>query len=573
MNLNINQIVRQADSLRLKLLAIVGKDTSKQNEITETLNGFSREICRGDFTNLSNRLKKFLNGLNLLNYQNFPDYSESTIALKIIEIIQNKKTKLTDISKDLHSYFSKAPFGLEPEIVNFYLLFLTAIGKIVLKARGGEQIEINNMKEKFKSMTQFETVNYVQLHQNLSYDFAERLINSLGLNGAMIRLEKNRIEIFKQYKEKIYSLKKTEVDTSEIFGKIKRFSNNHLNIETMESAIINTKSIDWDILDINNHSQFSKIEHFNSKLKEIQDNIQKQKQIFDAVSFYLETLHNNIEYMKKAVDILNSNSGIAVETDKKILINYLNDVKNITFNTEKFINKAERNPISGKIESFKKKYIFDVYLPFHEKKIGKKANWNELDSLNKNITYKQIMMLTKLNCLSKTMFYRKIQEWENLKKYRCFSLSADELQITPVCPHCYLPKSDFNYSRVNKELNNIEEILLGFWEKFEKRAIEEIDNYKENLEIAEISKKDRIIIQEIITLKKFPETFDENLISSINKLLKEIDIVEIDKGDLVKKLFHYGDMISLEQFRKAFLELENELKQNRKEDEIRIKLK
>ena len=545
---------------------------SSQNSI-ETLSSFSREICRGDFTNLGKSVQSFLNGLSLLNSQNFPDYSESKIALKIIEIIQSKKNKLTDINKDLHKYFEKEPFGIEPEVINFYLILLTAIGKIILKARGGDKIDLNNLKEKFRNMAQFETINYAQLHQNLSYDFAERLLNTIGLNGAMIRIERNRMEIFKQYKEKIYSFKKVVADTSEIIGKIKLSSKIYLNIDSIDSAFNKAQSIKWDDLDINNYSQFSKIEHFNSRLNEIKSNIEKQKQIFEAVRFYSDSLHSDIKYMSKAIDVLNFAKNIASNTDKKILFNFLNDVKNITSDTDKFLDNSERNPIRGKVQAFRKKYIFDIYFPYHEKNIGKKANWSELDSLNQNKTYKQLIQITKLNCLSSSKFYQKLQKWEALKKLRCFSLSTDELQNSPVCLHCYLPKEDTDYSKVNKELQNIEDTLFELWEQYEKRAVEEITNYQDNLTIADIKAKYKVIIKEIITNKKFPDSFDDLLIQNINKLFKEIEIVELDKKEILRKLFHYGEMISLEQFRKAFFELEDEIKQNKKEDEIRIKLK
>ena len=545
---------------------------SSQNSI-ETLSSFAREISRGNFSNIGKSAETFLNGLSLLNFQNFPDYSESKIALKIIEIIQSKKNKLTDIDKDLHQYFAKEPYGIEPEIINFYLLLLTAIGKIILKARGGDKIDLNNLKEKFRSMAQFETINYAQLHQNLSYDFAERLLNTIGLNGAMIRIERNRLEIFKQYKEKIYSLKKLVSDTSEIIGKIKMLPKIYLSIDSIDSAFIKAQSIKWDELDINNYTQFSKIEYLNSRLEEIKSNIEKQKQIFDAVSFYSNSLHADIVYMHKAIEVLNSAKRIATDTEKKSLFNFLNDVKSITSDTEKFLDNSERNPINGKIQSFRKKYVFDIYYPYHEKNIGKKAKWTELDSLNQNRTYKQLLQITKLNCLSSAKFIQKVQQWEALKKLRCFNLTTDELQNSPVCLHCFLPKEDTDYSKVNKELQNIEDTLYELWEQYEKRTVEEIINYKDNLTIANIDTKYKNIINEIISSKKLPDSIDEMLIQNINKLFKEIEVVELDKKEVLKKLFHYGEMISLEQFRKAFFELENEIKQNRKEDEIRIKLK
>ena len=61
------------------------------------------------------------------------------------------------------------------------------------------------------------------------------------------------------------------------------------------------------------------------------------------------------------------------------------------------------------------------------------------------------------------------------------------------------------------------------------------------------------MIQSILKTKKLPDNISIQDIRTINKLFKEIDIVEIDSGRIIKALFPSQEMTTLEEFRKRFL--------------------
>jgi len=77
----------------------------------------------------------------------------------------------------------------------------------------------------------------------------------------------------------------------------------------------------------------------------------------------------------------------------------------------------------------------------------------------------------------------------------------------------------------------------------------------------------------ILENKKLPDKIDRYLIDTINRLFTEIDVVELDRDDLIEALFPEGEMLTLEALRKAFFDLEAKIKANKIEKEIRIKLK
>lgn len=163
-------------------------------------------MTNGNFRSLSLRSKSFLNTLSLLNANGDPDVASNKIAQIILTTINAKAGKVVDIEKEIDTPLAKIPYGLEPEIVHFFLIILTTLGKIALKGKGGDEIDISNIKEKFKSITQFENIVYAIKKDDLSYDFANNLLNALGLNGAKMLRENTRNESFLEYKNKIKAI-------------------------------------------------------------------------------------------------------------------------------------------------------------------------------------------------------------------------------------------------------------------------------------------------------------------------------------------------------------------------------
>ena len=71
-----------------------------------------------------------------------------------------------------------------------------------------------------------------------------------------------------------------------------------------------------------------------------------------------------------------------------------------------------------------------------------------------------------------------------------------------------------------------------------------------------------------------PELLDAHLIKEINQLFREIDVVELDaRQDIIEKIFPDGEMITFEDFQKAFVTIAGDVRKNREESAIRIKLK
>ncbi|MBF0121090.1 MAG: hypothetical protein HQK79_19845 [Desulfobacterales bacterium] len=543
--------------------------------IISSLTNIASDLSKGDFNNLAKNTTSFLQNISMLDHQGYPDISQSKIAQNILDIVKANKNKVTDIQKELVNPLCSSQYGLEPEIIHFTLIVMTVLGKVFLQAKGGDKIDINNIKEKFKSLSAFETIAYVKVQEDYSYDFAARLLNAIGLNGTKITIEKERLNAFKEYKEKIYSITKSIKEFEDTINKLFEKQTIHIKIDDVKKDFSTILEIDWNGLNINNHTQFSSIESsYNQKLSKITIAISNLKEIIDAVYEYQKDFHDAISYMNNALDLLSKNKLLVIDAKKlNTITGFRDDVINICKDFSILKDRSQRNPVKGKIQQFKKSFIYDFYFPAHEKYVGKKVEWDNLNSYLTNPVFKKIKLLNDVTCISDTKFKQMVLRWNELEKYKCINSDLeDQLQNNVRCPDCLFPAIDSKYSIILAELDKIEEDIEAIFDDYEKIIVKEISEYKDNIQYLD-NESEKIFIQNILKTKSLPEIITSENIKAINKLFKEIVVVEIDTNHIIKALFPNQDMTTLEDLRKRFFALEDSIKKNKQENEVRIKFK
>lgn len=543
--------------------------------IGDTLSRAAQDLTRGDYTALSNATRNILNALNLLDSDHYPTASNSKLCERIIQILHRNQNKVTDIEKELIGEFKDTPYGLEPELVQFHLVLLTQLGKVVLKARGGKQLDIDNLKEEFRNLAIFETIAYAQLQKDYSYEFAERLMNTLGINGAKIRTEKERLTAFREYKARVQQVLEKIETTRQFIDAVKERSKTYLDISQVAGLFQEVLDLDWQRLDIANHTQFANIEpSLNPQLPKLKVQLAQLGQINEALTEYQDEIHTAVEYMEAALKILEEHPQLVQDGPKyQLLQEYCQDVLNILGDFTRFADRAQRHPVAGKIQQFKRIYIYDFYVKAHEAEVGKKVDWPALEKAREHTLYQKISLLSQVTCISAGQFLQKVSEWDALKQHRCLQLDTNSLEHFFTCNHCQYPKPNGAYHQIKQQIGQLEESLAELFQQYEKTVIHNIRQYRDNIEMLDLSEGEKQQINWILEAQKLPERLDRQLINTINQLFTEIDVVEISREELIGAFFSEGEMLTLEAFHKAYLNLEAKLKQNRKEPEIRIKLK
>ncbi|NLE00367.1 MAG: BREX-3 system P-loop-containing protein BrxF [Fibrobacter sp.] len=541
--------------------------------INQSLSTILTDLTRGDFTTLGRSTKVFLQSINMLDTNEFPDTSRSPIIHKIYDTLKANGNKVTDINGEIVQPLQASAYGLEPEMICFLLSLLTVQGKVFLQAKGGDRIDINNIREKIKSLSVFENIAYAKLHEDYSYDFAARLLTTLGLNGQKITIEKERLASFREYKEKVAIVLRDIGDLKATVEHLREKQKVFVDLQALTDAVVRLDKIDWKSLDIANHTQFASIEKLNNSLSEIKLLLEELKNLLEALREYDAEIYEGILYMEDANRLIRDHTILTDDTDKvSALMQITEDVKKICGNYQKFTNRAERNPVKGKIQQFKKIFIFDIYIPAHEKYVGRKCDWNILDRYTELDEFRKISLLNKVTCIPGTTFLQRVDSWNKLKAHKCINPSLDDNLETAIrCPHCSFPQ-DYPYTSIGPALNSIETTLAEMLENYEKIIVKEVREYRDNLEFIE-SAPDKAVIEQILASKKLPDQISSSLVTALNELFREIDVVELERESLIGALFPTDELITIEQLRKRFIDLENSLKKNRQERVIRIKLK
>ncbi|MFA6589487.1 MAG: DUF6079 family protein, partial [Bacteroidales bacterium] len=547
-------------------------ETLSSNNIDSTLTHISQEISNGDFRNLTYRNKNFLDTLNLLNENGDPDVSSNKLTQHILTIINAKKGKVVDIQKEIVDELSKSPYGLEPQIVYFLLVVLTTLGKVTLKGRGGDEIDISNIKEKFKSINQFDNIVYVVKKDDLSYDFAQNLLNALGLNGAKMLHEKHRNDAFTEYKNRIYEINQNIRDVESRINRLNQKPSSYLNLDSVKRISDEIKTINWQAFDISNHAKFKTVENLKLNLAKVKKQHALLKNLLSTLTEYSSDIHKGLVYMSDALEIMRANKEFVNDEDIETNLDQLyNDTLAIVKDFDKFIQLNERHPLAGKIIKFKDIYIKEFYLPALHNTIGNRVNWKPLETFSKHPLFEKAKVLSRADCNLKQKLHSKINSWNSLLDTRVKSVDADRLYDVPFDIASNFMKVERNYQEIVVESENINESIENIFNEYAETTVAEIKRKATQLDIINIADEHKRAINQIIETEQLPDDISPELIDAINKLFVNIKIVKLNREEITKELFKQDELLTFGQIRKSFFDVLNKL-ESQKSDEVRFKI-
>ena len=548
-------------------------ETLSSGNISHSLSQIADETTNGNFRSISQRAKNFLSSLNLINSNGDPELNGNKVVSQIQSIISAKKGKVVDIEKEIVQEFIGKPYGLEPQVVHFFLVVLTALGKITLKGRGGDELDISNIKEKFRSLNMFENIIYATKKDDLSYDFAQNLLNALGLNGNMMLQEKHRNDAFSDYKKKVQEISNDTKEIDLLIQRLSAKSTSYLNVDSVNAKFDEIKSIDWAGLEINNHARFNTISSYESKLGDISNLLGEMQNLKDALQEYFESTHKGIDYMVQAVDIVEHNQEYL--RDKNLfdrLQNLHDDTRAIVKDFKKYNALNERFPIKGKISSFKEQYVKDFYYPALADTIGDKVDWKPLLNFTSDPNFKRAQILASAQCNVAQKLDGKVQKWTSLAALRTKDVDVESLYDIPFDINSNFLKVERDYSSIKDEAASVAATLNTIADEYEITIVQEVIKKKDQLLLVKIETEHKKAIDQIISKEELPKDINSALVASINKLFVDIEVVSLNRSDLMNRVFRNNELVTLSQIQQAFFNLYNELEKDHMGKEVRFKI-
>lgn len=488
---------------------------------------------------------------------NVIDVNNSKYASLILEKVECNDKNIS--IKSIVKKFEKKPYGFQKEITYLIIAILFRNGNIMISNKNGKTYFSSDFNELFKhGLKTFDNLKYIKKEEGPSANTQE-LFDILNLDRTLLELKKNHAVALKQY---IVTYEKIQSDINFIireFNNIKQSSDIGLPIDEISEKISFIEDANFESIEVNTINGFNKLDYSKEHLHKINN---AYNLIFIIKSFledYNNFIYDGIMYMQNSIKFINN--PFFKDEDIKELNKIYQDSLNIISNYRKLLKEDERRPLEGKIQQFKKKYK-SIYYNTHERFVGKNVDWQYLDELENSKNLQKLKKLNNVLSVNSTKL-REIQlNIQSLKELHCNNMNVDDLEHNYHCI-CMFPNNLGNHTNINKEIEDLWQKSSELLNSWEKEIIISINDNKSKLNQLDFNQKE--IIVNILNSNMLPEKIDSNLINTINCLLEDLEIKDVNINDLYKILTSERDTLKIEE---AINLIENCLNKNIKDKDI-----
>lgn len=181
----------------------------------------------------------------------------------------------------------------------------------------------------------------------------------------------------------------------------------------------------------------------------------------------------------------------------------------------------------------------------------------------------RLNQLANINLLPRT----KLSDFQNrlVALRTCFSLIKQELEQSPICPHCnYRPIEEPIEIAASTILTKLDEELDTVNEEWERTLLDNLREPMVESNVSLLKKKEQDLIGDILATGKIPEKISNILIKALSEVFSGLDKVEIPRSKLIGDLTKGGMPCTVEEYRKRFEEHIENSTRGKDQSKIRI---
>ena len=521
-------------------------------------------IAKGDFLELYSNTRSILDALDLVDKKGNISTTKSKVAIRIRQLARDNRGKNIDI-KTIVDEFSHPPFGYDPMMTAFVFILLTYNGEINLKAAGGKTISSSEVAEVFGSgIDAFTNVRYFTLESDFDIQPVIDLFHALDLAPDKLRASVKRGVAVQQFRTRYLEMVE-QIDTiNNRLAKLSLYEGVPLDLEGLKTYHLQVETIPLDDFEqVRTPADFKKVVYEPKQITEIANSYQLLLELYRFYNLYIERLEKEIEYGLEIKKILVEHPFLI---KSKTIDGYLNEAFAILADASRLLNIEELNPLLGKLEQAKKKYIAAYYMA-HEQCVGGKVDWARLDDLLASTAFANLKSLKNVSVLNTHLFLKIESEIARIKRLRCSSLLLDLLEDRVLCPYCSFPQG-YGPVDVDQRIGELEEVLEKILRDWEKTIISELNNYRDNIRY--LSSPEQELIIEIIESNTLPGYIPAGLAVALNNLFKELTIIELDPKQIAREIFSASAVLDYNAFTQRLEDFKRNLIAGKDPDKIRI---
>ncbi|MGE0977110.1 DUF6079 family protein [Bacillus cereus] len=498
----------------------------------------------------TNQGEAILNGLVLLDNNGNITTRNSGYAKWVLELLSQKdqgqvlnQNELIEVINTVHGTpdqrFTKE-FAMESELLVVVLAALVQSGEIVVIVNGTTYEAMNFADFIRLSIMDLTYFSHIKKPSGLPVPAVQALIDMFGAAQADFTDPSLVDFAIKQI------MTRAQDETSKTVEMIANVRN---KFQIWDGQLFSSEEKEGKIAKLNSLSEFLQgLQVYNTRAKMVNlkynvERIEQEKEHL-ALVHQLQKLQQKINEYTKVADYLTKAKYIVSPSYE-----WNNDVDIVLDNLSMALkNDEECTREVVELERLKKDYI-EHYMALHQKARLNATENKKKAELLKDRRYDAVETLAnKISFLPRQTF----EEWKTRVKSLkdCYSLTAENLQHKPECPHCqFNPRVEQNKEKLS--LSQLEDELGEMLNTWSETLLTNFNDpvVKDSIEMLEPEQKR--LINELIANKVFVLPISLNLVHAINLVLKGIHKEQIELGQLMKALGD-GNPITVDEARKNF---------------------
>ncbi len=232
---------------------------------------------------------------------------------------------------------------------------------------------------------------------------------------------------------------------------------------------------------------------------------------------------------------------------------------------------AFRQQTQRKLADLKKSYL-QAYLSLHTKaKLGVSEDKRKAQLTNDE----RLKILQKLSTID-LMPRQQLTDFQNrlagLKS--CFSLTEQELNASPVCPHCnFRPAAEMPTIPAGKLLDGLDDELDKLVENWTQTLLTNLGDpvTKERIKKA-LSASQKKVIEKFLKDRSLPEKIDQDFLNALKEALTDLFLIAVSADKIRAALLEGGSPATPAEMKKRFEEYLDQLTKGKEPSKVRIVL-
>ncbi len=513
-----------------------------------------------------------LDALELLDGENLDPHA-SRYAKYILDIVKSKGhgqvVNHNEILQDDHGleYMNPAAMRLEPEWTVVTLASLVYSGDIVL-AVTGKKFDATSLQT-LAAMSMDELVNFKHLEQPKEWNLPaiKALFETLGLppgNAQLIMQGKDEpVQTLQHAIGKVVNelvLAQQSIRDGLSFWGIDLIAASGMDrsIDQLESA--------------KNFFEGLQVYSTTGKLKNFRISPEEIKQYGVALSHLksLAGLQSFVAAYSELASWLSTAEAVLPAEDQWIekLKRVKGEVLALLQSIDVETLKAKSNEISSRLKGLKKEYI-QTYMSLHTKaRLGVSEDKQKAQLLSDERLH-TLQLLEHIDLMPRQQLSDLQEKLADLKS--CFELTEQELEVSPVCPHCnFRPSMETVSTSGSQQLTQIDISLDELLQSWTQTILDNLEDPMTQANIELLGNEEKAMINAFISSKELPHPVDTTFVQSVREVLSGLVKVSIVASDLQQAIRSGGGAATPDEIKKRFDTFIDDLTKGQDPSKVRL---